>query len=104
MQTCTKCNASTPDSLPTCSHCNADLQIYSSTAVALKKYQANERIRLVRVTVAHDACPHCSGLLRTYPKSEVPVLPHPGCSHENGCRCFYEPVLKETAIVGKLVK
>jgi hypothetical protein len=55
------------------------------------------------VTVAHDACPHCALLMKTYPKDSVPSLPHLGCSHELGCRCFYEPVLEETAIVGKVV-
>lgn len=104
MQTCSKCNASSPDTARNCVNCNADLQEFSATAVALKRMQANPRVRAVRVTVAHDACPHCYELLKTYPKDEVPSLPHPGCSHENGCRCFYEPVLEETAIVGKVVK
>ena len=102
MQTCSKCNASSPDNVATCIHCNADLSIFSVTTVALKRMQANPRIRAIRVTVAHDACPHCYELLNTYPKNEVPHLPHEGCSHGNGCRCFYEPVLEETAIVGKV--
>jgi len=104
MQTCSKCNASSPDTAPTCVNCKADLKTFSTTAVALKRMQENPRIKAIRVTVAHDACPHCYGLMKTYPKDKVPALPHLGCSHETGCRCFYEPVLKETAIVGKVVK
>jgi hypothetical protein len=104
MQTCSKCNASSPDTANTCVNCNADLSEFSATAVALKHMKDNPRIKAIRVTVAHDACPHCYELLKTYPKDEAPILPHLGCSHENGCRCFYEPVLEETAIVGKIVK
>ena len=104
MQTCSKCNASSPDHAVKCVNCNADLKLFSTTAVALKRMQANPRIRAIRVTVANDACPHCYELMKTYPKNKVPPLPHEGCSHENGCRCFYEPVLEETAIVGKVAE
>ena len=104
MQTCSKCNASSPDTAQTCSYCGSELSDFSTRAVALKQMIANPRIKAIRVTVADDACSHCYELLMTYPKDKVPVLPHQGCSHENGCRCFYEPVLEETAIVGKVVK
>jgi hypothetical protein len=104
MQTCSKCNASSPDSAPLCINCNANLGEFSTTAAALKHMQVNPRIRSIRVTVAQDACPYCYELLNTYAKDMVPHLPHNGCSHENGCRCFYEPVLEETAIVGKVAE
>jgi len=104
MQTCSKCNASSPDNARACVHCQANLSEFSATAVALKRLQANPRVRAVRVSVADDACPHCYELLKTYPKNKVPSLPHLGCSHENGCRCFYEPVLEDTAIVGEVAK
>jgi hypothetical protein len=103
MQTCSKCNASSPDDFQTCVNCHADLKLFSATAVALKRMQANPRVSAIRVSVSEDACSYCYELLRTYPKDEVPSLPHEGCSHENGCRCFYEPVLSDTAIIGKLV-
>jgi hypothetical protein len=103
MQTCTKCNAASPDNAQSCVNCQADLKEYSATSVALKRLQANPRVRLIRVSVANDACSFCYELLKTYPKDQAPSLPHLGCSHENGCRCFYEPVLEETAIVGKAV-
>ncbi|HTX90214.1 MAG TPA: hypothetical protein VMC09_03270 [Anaerolineales bacterium] len=102
MQTCSKCNASSPDQAQLCVNCQSDLRQFSVTAVSLKRMQENPRIRAIRVTVAGDACPHCYELMKTYPKDKVPRLPHTGCSHENGCRCFYEPVLEETAIVGKV--
>jgi hypothetical protein len=104
MQTCSICNASSPDNALVCGNCQADLSQSSTSKVALKRMKSNPRIRAVRVSVADDACPYCYGLLNTYPKDAVPDLPHQGCSHENGCRCFYEPVLEETAIVGKVAQ
>lgn len=104
MQTCSKCNATSPDNALTCINCKADLGVFSATAVALKKLLENPRVRAIRVSVAHDACSYCYERMNTYPKDEVPRLPYTGCSHENGCRCFYEPVLEETAIVGKVVQ
>ncbi len=102
MQTCTKCNASSPDDASACVNCGSDLAKYSLTAVSLKRMQENPRVRLIRISTAADACSHCDGLMKTYPKNKVPALPHRGCSHENGCRCMYEPVLEDTAIVGKV--
>ncbi|MGB8212245.1 MAG: hypothetical protein WCE68_01685 [Anaerolineales bacterium] len=102
MQTCSKCNAISPDAALACVHCQADLAEFSATAVALKRMQENPRVRLIRVTVAADACSYCYERMNTYPKDQVPRLPHAGCSQENGCRCFYEPVLEDTAVVGKV--
>jgi hypothetical protein len=104
MQTCSKCNASSPDNASYCIHCAADLREYSATVVALVHFRANPRVKAVRVTVAGDACPVCYGAMKTYPKDEAPHLPLEGCSHEHGCRCFFEPVLSETAIIGKVEK
>ena len=104
MQTCSNCNASSPDTSAFCHQCNANLTEFSSTSVALKRLRENPRVRAIRVTVSADACSHCYGAMKTYDKDDVPALPHTGCSRENGCRCFYEPVLSETAIVGKVVK
>jgi hypothetical protein len=104
MQTCSKCNASSPEDAITCVNCHADMSEFSTTALALRRLQANPRVRSIRVTVANDACSYCYELMKTYPKDQVPRLPHAGCSHDNGCRCFYEPVLEDTAIVGEVVK
>jgi hypothetical protein len=104
MQTCSKCNATSPDLAKTCIHCNSKLSEFSATNAALKRMQSNPRISSIRISVANDSCPHCYEMLKTYPKNKVPHLPHEGCSHENGCRCFYEPVLTETAIIGKVAE
>jgi hypothetical protein len=104
MQTCSKCNANSPDDATNCVNCQADLAIFSETTMALKRLQDNPRVKSIRVSTANDACSYCYERMNTYPKAQVPHLPHAGCSHDNGCRCFYEPVLEETAIVGKVVK
>jgi len=103
VQTCSKCNASSPDTVTLCSSCGADLREYSLLVQSLKNLLENPRVKSIRVSVSHDACPFCYALMNTYTKDEVPLLPHTGCSHELGCRCFYEPVLAETAIVGKVI-
>jgi len=95
VQTCSQCNAQSADEAEICQNCGADLRMYSTTAVARKKFQTNPRVKLVRVIVAADACPACTQVEGTYEKEEVPILPVVGCSHPNGCRCFYQPYLEE---------
>ncbi len=93
MQICSLCQTSAPDSATNCPKCNADLSEFSENAQALKRMLENERIKYIRITVAHDACPACKAAEGTYPKEKVPHLPIEGCSHELGCRCHYSPVL-----------
>jgi hypothetical protein len=62
-------------------------------ASALLKFQENERVKNVRLIVAGDCCPVCAAHEGTYDKFDAPQLPVEGCSHPNGCRCFYEPLL-----------
>jgi hypothetical protein len=95
MQTCSICNALSPDSAVLCTKCQADLRENSITAVALKKFKANPRVEAIIVSVAEDACPACQQLQGSYPKDQAPTLPIEGCSHTLGCRCFYQPVLTE---------
>jgi hypothetical protein len=95
MQTCSRCNAQSVDGATTCDNCGADLRIYSTTAVARKKYQSNPRVKLIRVIVSNDACPSCMQVEGAYEKDNVPTLPFVGCSHPLGCRCFYQPYLEE---------
>jgi len=102
VQTCSKCNAVSPDQALECVNCRADLREFSTRLVALKSYQANPNVSAVRISVAYDSCPHCYELLNTYPKDRVPHLPHEGCSQDHGCRCTYEPVLIDTGVVGKV--
>lgn len=93
MQTCHQCNAQSPDSASNCVNCDADLSEYSATAVARKEFIENSRVSLVRVLVSENSCPACQALEGTYEKDAVPSLPVQGCSHETGCRCFYQPYL-----------
>ncbi len=95
MQTCSLCNTSTSDDVMQCPNCQADLREHSLTAVALKALRTNPRVRAIRISVAADACSYCAEQLGTYPKDQAPRLPHRGCSHPQGCRCFYEPVLEQ---------
>ncbi len=95
MQTCSRCNASSPDTALTCVNCHIELREFSTNAVALKKFRANPRVTAIRINVANDACPLCYESRGTFLKDSIAVLPHEGCSHTHGCRCTYEPVLGE---------
>jgi hypothetical protein len=95
MQTCSRCHNQVPDTVQSCPTCQADLKELSETAVALKLIKANPRISRVQVISAGDCCPACQQGQGVYDKDQVPLLPHPGCSHELGCRCFYQPILNE---------
>ena len=92
MQTCGICHAQSPDQATHCVQCGADLREHSVRALALRRYRENPRVKYIRVVVAADACPACLAVAGTYPKDAVPRLPVEGCSHEHGCRCFYEPL------------
>jgi hypothetical protein len=95
MQTCTRCNTSTPDHASKCPSCGASLPENSVVQASLQRMQQNPRVAMIQVSVAGDACPSCQSLQGTYSKEKPPQLPHPGCSHGTGCRCFYEPILTE---------
>ena len=95
MQTCSLCNASSPDQASQCKNCQADLSLHSTTAFALTRFHNNPRVSAVTVASSNDACSHCYEQLGTYPVGESPPLPHKGCSHTNGCRCFYIPVFND---------
>lgn len=47
----------------------------------------------VRILTYHDCCPYCKAMEGAYEFDKAPELPHEGCSHPSGCRCFYAPVL-----------
>jgi len=95
VQICSVCQTQSSDSTLACPTCKALLSESSEQAVALKKYQKNSRIQPLRVAVSADCCPACRKVEGNYQKEMAPVLPVVGCSHENGCRCFYEPILTE---------
>jgi hypothetical protein len=93
VQTCSKCHAQSPDVVKHCINCDANLDEWSETAVALRRIQDNPRVIYVRISVADDCCPACWQAEGAYAKHQAPKLPIEGCSHEFGCRCFYQPVL-----------
>ena len=93
MQTCAQCNAQSPNIQTYCIACNADLRLYATSAIALKNFQENVRVRNIRLVVPDKACPVCAAYEGTYEKNEAPALPLEGCSSE--CQCFYEPLLLE---------
>jgi len=95
VQTCSNCHALSPDEATNCVQCGYDLSQWSNAAVALKRFQDNARVLYVRISVAHDACPACREAEGAYAKDSIPRLPIEGCSHHQGCRCFYQPVLDE---------
>ncbi len=95
MQICTRCSASSPDDAVHCTNCSADLSQWSETSVALKQMQANPRVSAIRIFVQNDCCPQCQKAFGVYEKGNVPHLPVEGCSHANGCRCFYAPILNQ---------
>ncbi len=95
MQTCSQCHAQSPDASLRCMNCQAELKQFSETALALKRIQENPRITYLRIAVNHDCCPACRQAEGAYAKEKAPLLPVEGCSHNLGCRCFYQPVLGE---------
>ena len=95
VQTCSLCNAESPDQARMCQNCHADLREHSTTAYALKRFRANPRVAAIKVMANDAACSYCYEQSGTYSKDKVPHLPHSGCSHTNGCRCFYVPVLTD---------
>lgn len=49
----------------------------------------------VRVLASDDSCPACRALAETvYTPDNAPMLPHAGCTHPEGCRCAYTPVMR----------
>jgi len=72
-----------------------DIRDQSPAAQALKRMQANPRVKYIVVVVPQGACPACQNLTGTYPKDQVPPLPVDECSHPLGCRAYYLPYLDE---------
>jgi hypothetical protein len=95
MRICSLCKTTNSDVVQTCVTCGADLRMHSVTAMALSRLKENPRVSRIRLIVSADACPACMAAEGDFDKENVPDLPVPGCSHENGCRCFYEPLLTQ---------
>lgn len=95
MQTCSLCSTQSADPVLICPKCGADLRQFNTVMAALKRFQDNPRVKNVRLVVSDDSCPACQQESGTYDKLAAPILPHEGCSHALGCRCFFEPMLDE---------
>jgi hypothetical protein len=93
VQTCSLCHSQSPDTTIVCSSCQADLSLYSETAVSLQRIQENSRISSARIAVSNDCCPACRQVEGVYEKERILHLPVEGCSHPLGCRCYYQPIL-----------
>ena len=70
-----------------------DAQRAKEQKKALKTIIDNGIATGVRIMASHDSCPLCRAMEGAYAFDEVPELPHEGCSHPQGCRCVYQPVL-----------
>ena len=95
MQTCSKCQTQSPDNATFCANCQEDLRQFSTTSLARKRFQENERVAYIRIMVSDKCCPACREAEGSYPKDATPDLPVAGCSHAMGCRCFYQPFLND---------
>ena len=85
---------------PQTSYCVKKTFMAGATRVDRKAEQnaALENIRAglatkVRILANRDCCPYCQATEGVYDLNNVPQLPHEECSHPDGCRCFYAPVL-----------
>jgi hypothetical protein len=59
----------------------------------LKKIRDGKVATGVRILAHYDCCPVCRALEGAYGFEDVPALPAEGCSHPEGCRCYYAPIL-----------
>jgi len=95
LQICSVCNVQVVDDLETCPNCYSNLAEYSTLTITLSQLKENPRVKSMRIAVSGDACPTCQQAQGIYSKDNVPDLPIEGCSHKNGCRCYYQPDLEE---------
>lgn len=50
-------------------------------------------IRRVEILGSDDSCPTCAALEgKKFTLDKAPELPHPGCTHDKGCRCLYQSI------------
>lgn len=66
----------------------AMLLFHAQSRQELKEYEE------VELSCCPDSCEFCkSEDGKIYKSSDAPVLPHAHCTHEQGCRCCYLPVI-----------
>lgn len=71
-------------------HLSKEAEVHTA---ALQRIVENGVATKVRILASHDSCPVCTAYEGAYEFEEVPQLPLEGCSHPQGCRCHYAPVL-----------
>jgi hypothetical protein len=60
----------------------------------LQRYSEQEFVNKVEIMCLDDSCQKCKAVAgRRYTLKNAPLLPVDGCTHENGCRCCYTPVV-----------
>lgn len=59
----------------------------------LRELSKEEFISGVEILCQDDSCPVCKAAAKVYPLDKAPLLPIKGCTHEDGCRCCYSPVV-----------
>jgi hypothetical protein len=58
----------------------------------------------VRVLAAPDSCPECRALGdQIFSPDDAPRLPHAACTHPQGCRCAYTPVMRSHERLAALI-
>jgi len=70
----------------------------SYARIVLARYRlgmkAGGAIRGVRIIAGADSCPACRAAAQTvYMPDEAPLIPIQECTHPQGCRCAYTPVM-----------
>ena len=60
----------------------------------LREYAGQEFVTRVEILCNDDSCTTCkAAAMRKYSLKNAPLLPIDGCTHENGCRCCYTPIV-----------
>lgn len=60
---------------------------------ALESYKRSGVVSRVEILTTMDSCPICKAISGVYLISDVPLLPVNNCTHKQGCRCCYLPVV-----------
>jgi hypothetical protein len=68
-------------------------EIAANNKVALENYKRSGVVSQVEIRCTADSCLACKAMSGIYPIGNVPSLPNKNCTHEQGCRCCYLPVV-----------
>ncbi|MHB1005262.1 MAG: double zinc ribbon domain-containing protein [Chloroflexota bacterium] len=93
---CPACGTANADYADRCKQCGKTLDNYwrRETAQFTRDYDTGF-INSVFIMRRADSCPECQKLQNlNYMPWELPRLPHEACTHPEGCRCTYMPVMR----------